>query len=509
MKALLMHPSQDFEPEQNLLSNWEALSQDLNLDALLEAMAGRDAALFEVAHRTLLCPLTDPDVILYRQQVLADCLRHPIVAREMHAVAVEAIEGRRKLRLGFLRYSPDAILSSSVRLLALLLPLLRRLREIADAACHGFQSPGFERMFATLVEELSDDYLLTLEAHVRRLQFRQGVLLSAQLGSGNTGTDYTVRLPRGRSWKEVLTPWNRAKYSFRIPSRDAPAVMALSQIRGRGINSVANALAQSTDHILGFFRMLRTELGFYIACLNLHERLSEQGAPLCFPTLTAPGECDFSATGLYDICLALRTKRQLVGNNINGRNKRLVMITGANAGGKSTFVRSVGLAQLMMQSGMFVSAQSLQANVSRGVFTHFKRGEDASMEKGKLNEELSRMNEIAENISPGCLLLCNESFSSTNEREGSEIARQVVRAFTESGVKVFYVTHMYDLAHGFHTESSNDAIFLCAERRSDGSRTYRLHEAEPLSTGFGEDLYLQIFGPTDGTQATSPVDPSD
>jgi len=119
------------------------------------------------------------------------------------------------------------------------------------------------------------------------------------------------------------------------------------------------------------------------------------------------------------------------------------------------------------------------------------------MEKGKLDEELSRVSEIADLIGPSCLLLCNESFASTNEREGSEIARQIVRALTEAGVKVFYITHLYDLAHGFYLERLGAALFLRAERRSDGHRTFKLMEGEPLPTSFGEDLYRRIFGPTD------------
>ena len=65
------------------------------------------------------------------------------------------------------------------------------------------------------------------------------------------------------------------------------------------------------------------------------------------------------------------------------------MITGANQGGKSTFLRSVGLAQLMMQCGMFVAAESLRASVGQRLFTHYKREEDAAMESGKLDEELA------------------------------------------------------------------------------------------------------------------------
>ena len=120
------------------------------------------------------------------------------------------------------------------------------------------------------------------------------------------------------------------------------------------------------------------------------------------------------------------------------------------------------------------------------------------MEKGKLDEELSRISEIVDGISPGCLLLCNESVASTNEAEGSEIARQIVKALTDAGVKVVYVTHLYDLAQSLYAQGAPEALFLRAERGSDGSRSFKLREAGPLPTGFGEDLYRQVFGIADG-----------
>jgi DNA mismatch repair ATPase MutS len=183
------------------------------------------------------------------------------------------------------------------------------------------------------------------------------------------------------------------------------------------------------------------------------------------------------------------------------------MITGANRGGKSTFLRSIGLAQLMMQCGMFVPAESFYANISHSIFTHFKREEDSSMGSGKLDEELKRMSAMVDKISPYSMVLFNESFVSTNEREGSEIARQIVGALLETEVKVVYVTHMFDLAEGFYRAKMNTALFLRAERRADGQRTFRLFAGEPLPTSYGEDLYRLIFEavPDTTTAATSPA----
>ena len=102
---------------------------------------------------------------------------------------------------------------------------------------------------------------------------------------------------------------------------------------------------------------------------------------------TAPG-C--AAEGLYDPCLSLHSQGRAVGNDVSA-DEGPDSGTGANRGGKSTFLRSVGLAQLMMQCGMFVAATSFAAGPCPRVFTHFKRDEDPSMKGGKLDEELARM----------------------------------------------------------------------------------------------------------------------
>jgi DNA mismatch repair ATPase MutS len=239
---------------------------------------------------------------------------------------------------------------------------------------------------------------------------------------------------------------------------------------------------------------LRTEIGFYLGCVNLSEQLTGNDMPTCLPTALPGGEPVLEADGLYDACLALSTEERVVGNRIGAEGKSLVMITGANQGGKSTFLRSVGLAQLMMQSGMFVAAKSFRANVCDGIFTHYKREEDEEMESGKLDEELARMSEIADHICPTSVLLCNESFAATNEREGSEIARQVIRALIGAGVKVLFVTHMFDLADSFYRQTLETTLFLRAERDADGGRSFRLSEGAPLPTSYGEDSYDKVFG---------------
>lgn len=75
-------------------------------------------------------------------------------------------------------------------------------------------------------------------------------------------------------------------------------------------------------------------------------------------------------------------------------NRKLCIITGSNQGGKTTFLRSIGLAQLMAQSGLFVAAESFQCCLHTGIFTHFPNEEDQELRYGLLEEELCKLNHI-------------------------------------------------------------------------------------------------------------------
>jgi DNA mismatch repair ATPase MutS len=497
MKAFLMYRDRDLDLQRELPLNEPALTQDLELNTLFNAMARGDNFIFEVARKTVLSSLSDLDTIFYRQDILKDCLKNPLIAKDIYDLAVESIESKNKHYYWFFgsHASPSSILSTSVAMMQTLIVFLKKLKNMAEDHADKFESVGFTTLFEMLKRELSDEYFATIQNHLKELKFRNGVLMAAELGKGNKGTNYVLRQSsdQKQSWLARIFPRKPPGFTFRIPPRDEMGARALGELKARGINLVANALAQSVDHILSFFNLLKTEMAFYIGCLNLHGYLAEKGEPTCFPLPVAPGERRERFNGLYDVCLALSLKQRVVGNDVDADDKDLVIITGANQGGKSTFLRSIGLAQLMMQCGMFAPAESFCANICDGLFTHYKREEDVTMSSGKLDEELSRMSDIADNVSTNSLLLLNESFAATNEREGSEIARQIISALLEKRIKIFYVTHLYELAHGFYDKRMANAIFLRAERQADGERTFKIIEAAPLETSYGVDLYNSIF----------------
>ncbi|ASW56861.1 DNA mismatch repair protein MutS [Plantactinospora sp. KBS50] len=538
MKANLLYPDRDFDAGAPPPFGTDDLVRDLHLGTLFEAMGDGDGYLADVARQVVPAGLADAEAIRHRQDVLADCLANPQVVRELYALAVAASQGRKRDFLGYLRTTPDLVLHHAIEVLEMSVGMLRRLRGLADAEAGRFRSAGFGTFFAMVARELDDDYLGALDEHVRLLHFRNGMLVSAALGPGGRGTDHVLRRPTHRpGWWQRLTADVPETRTYRVPERDEAGARALAELRDRGVDPVATALAQATEHIVAFFGTLRLELAFYLGCLNVHDRLDRLGMPLCRPRplaaaagadtaaagnggdtgdggdtadtgdgdLAATGDGGLAASGLYDVCLALRAPQQrVVGNDVAAADTDLIVITGANQGGKSTLLRAVGQAYVMLRCGMSVAAAELAAAPRTGVFTHFKREEDTDMEHGKLDEELARMAGIAQHLRPGGLVLFNESFAATNEREGSELSRQIIQALRERRVGVVTVTHLYRLACALR-RTATGSVFLRAERRADGRRTFRVVPGEPLPTSYGADLYRSIFGGDEPDRQPAPA----
>ncbi|HUB47329.1 MAG TPA: DNA mismatch repair protein MutS [Acetobacteraceae bacterium] len=494
MKTFLMHPDRDFNAAPPTQRDPIQFTQDIELGVLIKAAAAGDSYLSDiVAAACAGAWKNDIATVRYRQEILKDCLANQSVVRQFYAIATQPFGRERSWDFSLYGHDASAKVGSAVRTLQSCLDVLRRLRNTCSANASNFRSPGFRQFFATLERDLDDDYLEAATTDLSNLTFRKGVLLSAQVGDGGKGVGTMLRkpLPRDLSWLQAALTLGVRSYTLQLQPRDDAGAHAFTELQNRGLRLISDALYQSAEHVLGFLKALRAELAFYIGCLNLAEQLTRIGEAMAFPEVTeAPRR--FRCRNLRDVCLALTMSRAVVGNDVDADGKSLVIITGANRGGKSTFLRSVGLAQMMLQCGMFVTADAYASSLRSGLFTHYKREEDRNMRSGKFDEELVRMNAIADRMRHGAMVLFNESFAATHEQEGSEVARQIVSALLESDVTVFFVTHMYEFARSFL--QSDQVVFLRADNAGDGTRSFRLREAKPLPTSFGADLYQQIFG---------------
>ncbi len=464
------------------------LVQDFGLNIIADNMSSGDEFIKNVCLQVLIEPLFSEEGILYRQEIVKEAIEHINIFKELYELSVEVLESKKKSFFWMLSKKPSGVLFSNVRMMENLIGFLGKLKNLVSSHLE-LLSTGMKNFFERVKENLTDEYMSELNRYLNTLEFRGGILFSAKLGVASRLDSF---IPRYREQERAgifkVFSKNRG-YSFTIDERDEAGFRALSEIKDKALIETATILYRAVSGIVEFFETLKKETAFYIGAYNLYKTIKQKGYPVCFPKINKPFNREFS--GLIDLSLMLVSREKIVGNGVDLKNKKAVFITGANQGGKTTFLRSIGVAQILFQAGLFVPAENFSSHINSGIFTHFKREEDTSLKSGKLDDELKRMDKIADRLKKCSLVLMNESFASTNEQEGSDIAKQVVSAFLENGVEVFYVTHMYTLAKSF---LSKDGVeFLVAEVNEKGERTYRIKPGKPLQTSFGKDLFKKIF----------------
>ncbi|MCK9170815.1 MAG: hypothetical protein M0P01_10415 [Treponema sp.] len=491
MNVHLMFNDNDFLPDTHpQCPNHETLTDDLGLSYIIDTMAGGDEIMRASCTAALLSPLSDCRAILYRQQILTDALEHPDCMRILYNITTEARAQEKRSLFWLSGKELSGIFSNAIGLLQIYVKMLQRLRAAADIFLPLVKSDGLRNLFTQFEHELDDAYFNEVSDYLTGLENRKSILIGAKFGSHLQGTEYALL---ENEEKEVRHHWRFAP-SYTLAEQDGSGTKDFEMRIERALNESTDALAQSAEHLQHFFAALQYEAGFYIGCCNLMVQMRKTGMPFCLPHVVPfQSASQWSSCRLYDVSLMLVQKSSVVWNDFEAGGKNLCIVTGANQGGKSTFLRSIGQAQLMAQCGMCVGAEQLTVSVKSGIFTHFKKEEDSALNSGKLDEELARMDSIAGHLKPDALVLFNESFAATNEREGSEISRQIVCALMEHRITVVFVTHQYEFAEYFYTNKTDTMIFLRAERQNDGARTFKISAGAPMKKSFASDIFSKIF----------------
>lgn len=471
--------------------HFKDLRADLQLDDIVAAMAGGDQEMAVAIVAALAQSATNNAAIIgHRQAVLADAMANPEQFTTLYRVARQSARGTSRSGRGLLGDSSAAIASAAVNTLTEQVATLAKLRDVL-AAGH-WDSPAMRDLAEQAGRDLDPEYLAELAAAVGALRPGGTLVASARLGWGNEGSQYVLRRPErepGRRWPRL----GRAEREIiRFDERDDSAAQSLAQLRDDLTSPIAGLLRGAAENITRFLADLAEQSALYVGALNLARETAARGIRTTVPLVSDDAGGIGQFTGLVDLALALRFDGPVVANTLDAGQARAVIVTGANQGGKSTFLRSLGQAQLMAQAGLQVAAQQWTGYAGAGLFTHFTREEDRSMRSGRLDDELARLDGIVSALRSGSMLLSNESLSSTNEREGSALAEQVVGALIQGGVRVVYVTHLYEFAAAVAAQPGY--LLLRAPRSQDGSRSFRLEVGPPTQTSYGLDLYDQIIG---------------
>jgi DNA mismatch repair ATPase MutS len=474
-----------------------ALWEDLRLDLLARAMAGEDKRMAEACRRVLLHSLSDARALAARGAVRMDVAAHPRLFGDWLELACEAADGAARYA-EFQKPRYDHVIPNQKKLLTeikiarLYLECLHGIHASAVKETGAFRSEAVRDLTAAVRRRFSEQNLARLEERLDKLDSLRrsdDLVLSAVVGNGLRPSGVVLsELADAAKGRRART---NEKWTS-IPLSSVALVRGVEDIVQSAVYPLLQAVAGFNKDMRRFLDTLIFQLYFYLGCVRLRETLQKLGVALCEPRID-PDSKGIESEGLQNAGLALLINKPPVGNDVCFRDKRLVLITGTNQGGKTTFLRSVGLAQLMAQCGLFVTAKHYRCPPYAGMYTHFPGGEDTARGMGLLDVELKKLSAIIEIIKPRSLLLMNETFQTTMPPDAKYLADSTVRALMDSGVTVVFVTHLYAYAAGQYAGRHGDTLFLRAERGEGGSRAYVLREGEPYASADGLALFREVL----------------
>lgn len=488
----------------------------------------QDPFITDAMSRVMVVPLVSKEEILYRQKILKDCLENESFIQDLYKAATSIVGEWDKLgrrATGYSGRSDDAGWTvTQIHLTSLFVSGLKKIKKLLRGSTVLLSSEGLKNLAKRLNEEFDDEYEKKIETllndvsfYVKESEEKDGALfvysprlvIQGKLGAGLKLKDVklkevTSKMVRYRNPKSTISKIVGFKNSLTPDSFSVKMTPAIEkqvvQLEQNTVNYIMTFTGEFLDRFSGFFDQLLFQTAFYRGAVNLSRHMKRIGIDYCFPTVCERNNLAFSELKEFVMCMEQRVNA--VGNTCNIHDKMLVIITGANQGGKSTFLRSVGIAQVMMQAGLQVAAESFSSGIFTSLFTHFTRREDSAMNSGRLDEELGRMNSIIDHLDNASLVLLNESFATTTEIDGSIIAYDIIKAMNEAGVKVITVTHLLSFAQKIYAETEekeknnehSDITFFCAERKEGGVRTFKMIQSVPELTSFGLDLYADVIG---------------
>lgn len=486
----------------DLKKNNETLIADLNLMNIFTVMAQGDSVIFRAAKDVLLnkdqCSV---NTIVFRQEILSDSLQNNALFHRLYkelSMCIKEYETYYSKSLpSFSTFiAVTAVVKDNVVLLRILINYIQKIKDVIDKNKQSFVSSGAGAYFDAFNDFFSKDFLIGASEYLNEIETacdESCTRLTASLGGGLKGKNYVLRSIQEQDSNKHHLFISATKNNEIFLSSIGIQAQAGS-LRDAGLSQISRILRQVNEKTLAYLKSFRYDIGFYVGCINLYLKLHEYNVPISFPKPKDMKSRNFAFCNLVDVSLAIENNCCPVGNSMDLDDCRLLIVTGANQGGKSTYLRSVGCAQLMMQCGLFVCAESYISSCASNIYSHFCRSESVKLDQGRLNEELFRINEIVEYIDRDSLVLMNESFSSTSEREASNIAQEVIQAFYDLGIRTIYVTHFFDFAKIMEDKSLDGTRFLVAQRNKDGTRPYTLLPSSPIQTSFGMDIYREIFG---------------
>lgn len=428
---------------------------DLGLDQIVAAvLKGKDEYELEKYYRE---PLTTADAILYRQAALHDIERPGlqakllIFAQRMHTMRERLLQVEK-------RHNP---IQRWRWFLDIVFQYCQTIRTLADhLQSADLQSLAFSKIREHVLDFASTDRFIKLTEEATAITeqlaaIRYNVLIDGLL--------VTVNPPAGEPdyGREVQAAFS----NFKSPSNktfdfEHDASLDVDNVEARILEKVAALYPEPFIALMNFFETHQIfrdpaidafdrEVQFYISYLAYIAPLKKAGLHFCYP---APSEDDQAETveNSFDVALATKLQRNHALPVTNDYRlagpERIIVVSGPNQGGKTTFARTFGQLHYLGALGLPVAATAARLFVPDQYFTHFERTEQMTSLRGKLQDDLIRIHEILTAATPKSLIIINEIFASTTLADALFLSRKIGATIIDLDALCVWVTFIEEVA---------------------------------------------------------------
>lgn len=474
----LLYPNDPKVPEEPAEAQEPAHFRDVWLDRVVgEVTAGRDAYHLQPLFYE---PLTSVAAIAHRQDVFRDLetpdtldalihfgegMRDVRQCRELSTRSRNPRQQDRWFLEGVARYG-QTIVRLADQLLAAA-PASAGLQATTDYLQQYRASDPFQVMTeaaATLLREL---------AAVQHIVHIQGSRVAVRRYQGEV--DYGARVA------DTFAKFRQGPVAP-YPFQEAPGG-DLNHIEARIVDLVAQLEPHLFRRLEAFHRDYRDylphtvarldrESQWYLACHEYVERWRAAGLPLCYPTVAdEPGPVVIRGA-FHPALMDVMPPGHIVRNDFLLMGpERILVVSGPNQGGKTTYARLFAAVHYLAQLGCPVPAERASVSAFDQIFTHFQRQEEAGHPESQLEGELRRVRDILAAATPHSIVLINEAFSATTVRDGRALGRRVLERLTTLGARTVYVTFLEELSR--LSDATVSVVALMASE-SAGTRAFRL-----------------------------------
>ena len=288
MKVLLLNKEDDYKYKKNL-PNEKELIQDLNLEVVFDAMSKGDSFLYKVSKEVVLDSLTELNQIIYRQDILADCLKNKGIALKIYNIANRTLKDADQYmeytKPNFSKIIPmSKKVSNAVGLLKILIKNLEDLNMVLSETKRVAHSSGLINLCNRLKVVLTNNFFIDVKYHIGELSclLSSGeMMINAKIGKGMKGADYILN---GLVRDELISnePSNAKHRIFKKKPLQGISKKYIININTITLNDNANEILDAgfvhilrvinhfTNNTMSFFQSLKYEIVLltYIVCFQ-------------------------------------------------------------------------------------------------------------------------------------------------------------------------------------------------------------------------------------------------